>query len=54
MVLSGNVRLVLDGRDVTLEPGDIALLRAGSTRRLSTNYRDTRAVVVRERPAGAA
>ena len=53
MVLSGAVRLALDGRDITLEPGDIALLRAGIARRLSAEDRRTRAVVVREHPLDA-
>ena len=50
MVLSGAVRLALNGREVTLAPGDIALLRAGIARRLSAEDRSTRAVVVREHP----
>ena len=54
MVLSGVVRLILDRRDVLLEPGDIALIRAGTTRRLSAEDRSTRAVVVREHPADTA
>ncbi|MXY97766.1 MAG: cupin domain-containing protein [Gemmatimonadetes bacterium] len=54
MVLDGAVRLALDGRDVTLEPGDIALLRTGATRRLSTEDRSTRAVIAREHPADGA
>lgn len=54
MVLSGVVQLALDGRKVTLEPGDIALLRAGIARRLFAEDRNTRAVVVREHPVVAA
>ena len=54
MVLSGAVQLALDGRDVSLEPGDIALLRAGIVRRLSAEDRSTRAVVVREHPDAVA
>ena len=54
MVLEGVVRLAMDGRDVTLEPGDIALLRAGVSRRLSAEDRSTRAVVAREHPDAAA
>ena len=54
MVLSGAVQLSLDGLDVSLEPGDIALLRAGTDRRLSAEDRSTRAVVVREHPEDAA
>ena len=54
MVLSGAVRLTLDGRDVTLEQGDIAMLRTGTARRLSAEDRSTRAVVAREHPADAA
>ncbi len=53
MVLSGAVRLTLDGRDVSLEPGDIALIRAGTTRRLSAEDRSTRVVVAREHPVDA-
>ena len=50
MVLSGTVRLTLDGRVFSLEPGDIALLRAGVTRFLSAKDRGARAVVAREHP----
>ena len=50
LVLSGAVRLTLDGRVFSLEPGDIALLRAGVSRHLSTEDRGARAVVAREEP----
>ena len=53
MVLNGVVRLALDGRDVLLEPGDIALLRVGVARRISVEDRNARAVVVREHPGNA-
>ncbi|MDE2848801.1 MAG: cupin domain-containing protein [Gemmatimonadota bacterium] len=54
MVLSGAVQLSLGGREVSLEPGDIALIRAGTTRRLSAEDLSTRVVVAREHPVDAA
>ena len=50
MVLNGVVRLALDGKDVSLESGDIVLLKSGVARRISTADRGARAVVVREYP----
>ena len=48
MVLSGTLQLEVEGRSVSLEPGDIALLRAGVTRLASMQDYGARAVVVRE------
>ena len=48
MVLSGTLKLEVEGRSVSLEPGDIALLRAGVDRHLSMQDHGARAVVVRE------
>ena len=48
MVLSGTLQLFLEDREMNLHPGDIALLQAGVTRRVSSEVHDTRAVVVRE------
>lgn len=48
MVLSGTLQLEMEGRSVSLEPGDIALLRAGVTRLASMQDYGARAVVVRE------
>lgn len=48
MVLSGVMHLVVNDRSVSLSPGDIALLRAGTNREVCTEDEATRAVVVRE------
>ncbi len=48
MVLSGILKLEVEGRSVSLEQGDIALLRAGVTRLASMQDHGARAVVVRE------
>lgn len=53
MVLEGFVHVEVGGLEASLHPGDIALLRAGVTRRLSADDRSTRAVVVREHPGDA-
>ncbi len=52
MVLEGLVRLIVEDQVLSLHPGDIALLKAGVSRRLSADSPETRAVVVRENPGG--
>ena len=51
MVLSGILQLDVEDRNLSLYPGDIALLHAGLTRQVSAEDRGTRAVVVRENEA---
>lgn len=47
-VLEGSVQLSVDGLEVELSPGDVALLRAGTVRRMGAQTR-ARVVLVRER-----
>jgi mannose-6-phosphate isomerase-like protein (cupin superfamily) len=48
LVMTGTIVLGIDAWEIELTPHDIALLRAGTRRRLSFSA-DTRALVARER-----
>ena len=48
MVLEGTLSLILNGRAFFLDPGDIALIRSGFNRKISTTDPNFRAVVLRE------
>ncbi len=50
MVLEGALQVEVDGREISLHRGDIALLRAGNNREVYAEDDATRAVVVREHP----